>query len=302
MTRDQEQAFTDWLAAATQVKQGKADRRRKAEDQRQKAKASRPERLAAQNALIKENGGRLPPRWRYETASKIVGGKRVEYIKRIANRPAHISAYPYDPEIDGPGIGKMWEKAAERQARINNGFRLRKNVILSGCLVRAGLESEGFKSETLGTKSALRWPALVHKSRAFRICWHRAEHSDIELKLAEGRMEGVPEWMLAEFENSHAQDTGAASNEAADDVYTRALEPAHFKILGLDAPTVEGNKKLLGFLRIDTDLVWNSTDNLMQALTEKVKAKKLGSLPNFIVGIKTVDGKLVRPHLIWQLR
>jgi hypothetical protein len=93
MTSEQERAFTAWLEAATQAKQSKADRRRKAEDQKEKVKASRPERFAAQNALIEANGGRLPPRWRYETVSKIIGGKRVECIKRIANRPAHISAY-----------------------------------------------------------------------------------------------------------------------------------------------------------------------------------------------------------------
>jgi hypothetical protein len=301
MTSAQERDFTEWLEEGSRVKAKKADQRRKAEIQKQKAKASLPERLAAQTALIEANGGRLPPRWRHEVATKTTNGKTVEVIKRVANRPAHISAYQYDPAIDGPSLGKMWEKAAERQARIDDGFRLSENVIISGCLVRSGLTFEGFKSEALGTKSALRWPALVHKSRSMRVCWHRAEHSDIDLKLAEARIEGVPEWMLAEFETSHAKEKEAASSMTADDVYTRALEPAHFKIIGLDAPTVEGNKKLLGFLRVDTDLVWKSPARLMKALKKKVKAKKIKSLPNFIVGIQTDDGRLIRPHLIWLL-
>ncbi|WP_412050249.1 hypothetical protein ACK6D9_00690 [Hoeflea sp. Naph1] len=301
MTSAQEQAFTDWLEEASRLKAKKADRRRKAEIQKRKAKASLPERLAAQTALIEANGGRLPPRWRYEMVTETKDGKTVEQIKRIANRPAHISAYPYDPAIDGPSLGKMWQKAAERQARIDEGFRLSEDIILSGCLVRSGLKFEGFKSEALGTKSALRWPALVHKSRSMRVCWHRGEHSDVEIKLAEGRMEGVPDWMLAEFENSLAQDKEAATGAAEGDVYTRVLEPAHFKILGMDAPIVEGNKTLLGFLRFDTDLVWRSIDHLMKALNKKVKAKKIRSLPNFIVGIRTADGRLIRPHLIWLL-
>jgi len=301
MTSAQERAFTEWLTEANRVKAKKADQRRKAEAQKRKAKASLPERLAAQTALIEANGGRLPPRYRYETVTETKDGKTVEQIKRVANRPAHISAYAYDPAIDGPSLGKMWQKAAERQARVDEGFRLSGDVILSGCLVRSGLRFKGFKSETLGTKSALRWPALVHKSRSMRICWHRGEHSDVGIKLAEARMEGVPDWMLAEFENSAANETASASENEADDVYTRVLEPAHFKILGLDAPTVEGNKRLLGFLRIDTDFAWKSTDHLMQALNDKVKAKQIKSLPNFIVGIQTDDGRLIRPHLIWLL-
>lgn len=301
MTSAQERAFTEWLEEGSRVKAKKANQRRKAEIQKQKAKASLPERLAAQTALIEANGGRLPPRWRHEVSTKTVDGKEIEQLKRIANRPAHISAYPYDPAIDGPSLGKMWQKAAERQARIDNGFRLSEDVILSGCLVRSGLKFEGFKSETLGTKSALRWPALVHKSRSMRVCWHRGEHSDVEIKIAEGRMEGVPEWMLAEFENSLAEDKEAATGAAEGDVYTRVLEPAHFKILGMDAPIVEGNKTLLGFLRFDTDLDWRSIDHLMKALKKKVKAKKIKSLPNFIVGIRTDDGRLIRPHLIWLL-
>ncbi|WP_322989370.1 hypothetical protein, partial [Hoeflea sp.] len=106
MTSTQERAFTDWLEEANRVKARKADQRRKAEVQKQKAKASLPERLAAQTALIEANGGRLPPRYRYEAVTKTKDGKTVEEIKRIANRPAYISSYKYDPAIDGPSLGK----------------------------------------------------------------------------------------------------------------------------------------------------------------------------------------------------
>jgi len=299
MTRDQEKAWIAWRDKAAHVKLRKADHRRKAEARKLDEIHSRPERLAAQNALTAANGGRLPPRWRYEDTTKKIGGQTVEYRKRVANRPAFISSYPYDPEIDGRGFANFQALAMERRDRINHGFRLRENTILSGCLVRKGLEFEGFKSETLGTKSALRWPALVHKSRQMRVCWHHQDHSDLELGVATARSEGVPEWMLAEFGIEDAEED--IEEGSAEETNVRVLENAHFKVLGLDAPTVEGNKTLLGFLRLDTDLVWRSTDHLLRALKKKVRRKKIKSLPNFIVGIRTEDGKLIRPHLIWLL-
>ncbi|MDP2122005.1 MAG: hypothetical protein Q8K28_19060, partial [Hoeflea sp.] len=299
MTRDQEKAWIAWRDEASHVKRRKADRRRKAEARKLDEIQSRPERLAAQNELTAANGGRLPPRWRYEDATKKVQGQTVEYKKRVANRPAFLSSYPYDPEIDGRGFANFQALAIERRDRINHGFRLRENTILSGCLVGKGLEFEGFKSETLGTKSALRWPALVHKSRQMRVCWHRTDHSDLELDVAAARSAGVPAWMLQEFGIDDVEEE--IDEDSAEDTNVRALENAHFKVLGLDAPTVEGNKTLLGFLRLDTDLVWKSTDHLLRALKKKVRRKKIKSLPNFIVGIRTEDGKLIRPHLIWLL-
>lgn len=299
MTRDQEKAWIAWRDEAAHIKQRKADRRRKAEVRKLDEIRTRPERLAVQNQLTAANGGRLPPRWRYEDATKTVLGQTVEYKKRVANRPAFISSYPYDPEIDGRGFANFQALAMERRDRINHGFRLRENTILSGCLVRKGIEFEGFKSETLGTKSALRWPALVHKSRQMRVCWHRTDHSDLELDVAAARSAGVPAWMLAECGVEDAEEDIEVGS--ADDTNFRVLEQAQFKVLGLDAPTVEGNKKLLGFLRLDTDYVWKNTDHLLQALKEKVKKKKIKSLPNFVVGIRTEDGKLIRPHLIWLL-
>lgn len=296
MTREQERAFAAWLDEATDAKLRKADRRRKEGVRRLAAIRSLPERLAAQTAMIEAGDGRLPPRWRYEDATKEVLGEPIEYRKRVANRPAYIPTRPYDPEIDGRGLAVFRERAIERRDRIDLGFRLREDVVLSGHLVRKGLEFEGFKSEVLGTKSALRWPALVRRSRNFRVCWHRGSHSGLEVEVASARAEGVPEWMLEEYGIEESSE-----GTITPDANMRVLEPAHFKVLGLDAPTVEGNKKLLGFLRLDTDLVWKSTEHLLRALQAKVNARKIRSLPNFIVGIRTDDGRLVRPHLIWLL-
>lgn len=303
MTREQERKFAAWLDDATEVKLRKAEHRRKTEARRLAAIQSLPDRLAAQTALIEANGGRLPPRWLFETAKKTVHGKIVEHRKRVANRPAYVGTLPYDPEIDGRGPAVCLERAFERRKRIDVGFRLHEDIILSGCLVQKGLLYEGFKSEALGTKSALRWPALVHRSKNLRVCWHRGSHSTLDAQVATSRAAGVPEWMLGEFggESSGRKIKDVANDVDTDEPNMRVLEPAHHKVLGLDAPTVEGNKTLLGFIRLDTDLTWKSTEHLLQALRAKAKAKKIRSLPNFIVGIKTADGRLVRPHLIWLL-
>ncbi|MGO7338086.1 hypothetical protein [Rhizobium leguminosarum] len=166
-----------------------------------------------------------------------------------------------------------------------------------------GLEYKGFKSEILGTRSALRWPALVHRSRNMRVCWHRGNHSDLEIQVAAARTDGVPEWLLAEhgIEMTREKVQDIVADADAQDLNMRVLEPAHYKVIGLDAPTVEGNKTLLGFLRLDTDLTWRSVEHLMKELRNKVEDRKIRSLPNFIVGIKTDDGRLIRPHLIWLL-
>lgn len=301
-TREQERKYTAWLEQALAAKRQKADRRRKAEASRIARMQSRPERLAAQTALIEAHGGHLPPRWRYETATKRVEGELFEYRKRIANRPAYISTMPHDPAIDGCWLEASQERAAERRHRIEVGFRLSHDVVLSGHLVSSGLEYDGLKSENLGTWSALRWPSLVHRSRSMRVCWHRGSHSDLDIQVAAARKDGVPEWMMLEHENVSAKAIeGIVADADAQDLNVRALEPAHHKILGLDAPTVEGNKTLLGFLRIDTDLTWKSAGHLMDALRRKVENGNIRSLPNFIVGIRTEDGRLIRPHLIWLL-
>ena len=302
MTREQERAFTAWQAKAAAAKVRKADRRQKAEARRREAILSLPERLAAQTAMIAANGGRLPPRWRFEDATKTVDGEFVAYRKRMANRPAYIPTLPFDPAIDGRGLVAFHGRAIERRERINHGFRLRTDVVLSGHLVQNGLKFEGFKSEKLGTKSALRWPALLHRSRDMRVCWHRGHHGALEIQVAAARADGMPEWMLQEHGIDPAERVEAVARDVdAHDANMRILERAHHKVLGCDAPTVEGNKRLLGFLRLDTDLDWKSAEHLLQALREKVQAGKIRSLPNFVVGIRTDDGRLIRPHLIWLL-
>jgi hypothetical protein len=96
--------------------------------------------------MIESHGGRLPPRWRYEPATKKVEGQLVEYRKRIANRPAYIPTMPHDPTIDGRWRETIMERAADRRERIDVGFRLRQDVVLSGHLVPQGMEYQGFKS------------------------------------------------------------------------------------------------------------------------------------------------------------
>ncbi|MGO8212089.1 hypothetical protein ACC782_34725 [Rhizobium ruizarguesonis] len=302
-SREQERKYTTWLEEAEKAKRQKAARRRSAQASRLASLQSLPERLAAQTAMIEVHGGRLPPRWRYEPATKKVKGELVGYYKRIANRPAYIPTMPHDPKIDGRGREVFMEYAADRRDRIDVGFRLRQDVVLSGHLVPQGLECEGFKSEALGTRSALRWPALVHRSRNMRVCWHRGSYSDLEIQVAAARSDDVPEWMLTEhgIEMSEEKVQEIVGDADVQDLNMRVLEPARHKVIGLDAPTVEGNKKLLGFLRLDTDLTWRSVKHLMKKLRNKVEKRKIRSLPNFIVGIKTAEGRLIRPHLIWLL-
>lgn len=302
-TREQELKYIIWQREAEDAKRQKAARRRKAQASRLSTLKTLPERLAAQAAMIDAHGGRLPPRWRFETATKKVQGTLVEYRKRIANRPAYIPTMPYDPRIDGRWRQQFSMLAADRRYRIDVGFCLHENVVLSGHLVSKGLEYEGFKSEMLGTRSALRWPALVHRSRDMRVCWHRGSYSELEIQVAAARTDGVPEWMLTEHgvELGDEQVQEIVTDAGAQDLNMRVLEPAHHKVLGLDAPTCEGNKTLLGFLRLDTDLTWRSVTHLMKELRKKVEDRKIRSLPNFVVGIKSEDGRFIRPHLIWLL-
>lgn len=80
-----------------------------------------------------------------------------------------------------------------------------------------------------------------------------------------------------------------------------ALEKLHQKIFSLDAPYVEGNRKFLGFLRIDTDRVWTSVDECRSFYRLLTHDGKLACEPHFLVGLKLRDGRFVRPHAIWML-
>ena len=73
------------------------------------------------------------------------------------------------------------------------------------------------------------------------------------------------------------------------------------KLLALDMPYVEGNTEFLGFIRIDTDLIWSSTEACQHVFQELVDDGKLACLPHFLVGLKLSDGRFIRPHAIWCL-
>lgn len=79
------------------------------------------------------------------------------------------------------------------------------------------------------------------------------------------------------------------------------LERLHQKLFSLDEPYVEGNRKFLGFLRIDTDRVWNSVEESCSFYRLLAHDGKIACEPHFLVGLKLHDGRFIRPHAIWML-
>ncbi|TWH04023.1 hypothetical protein L614_001000000470 [Ochrobactrum sp. J50] len=79
------------------------------------------------------------------------------------------------------------------------------------------------------------------------------------------------------------------------------LETLNQKLFSLDEPYVEGNRKFLGFLRIDTDRVWNSVDECRSFYQLLAHDGKVACEPHFLVGLRLRDGCFVRPHAIWML-
>lgn len=79
------------------------------------------------------------------------------------------------------------------------------------------------------------------------------------------------------------------------------LERLHQKLFSLDEPYVEGNRKFLGFLRIDTDRVWNSVEECCSFYRLLVDDGEIACEPHFLVGLKLHDGRFIRPHAIWML-
>lgn len=75
----------------------------------------------------------------------------------------------------------------------------------------------------------------------------------------------------------------------------------HQKLFSLDEPYVEGNRKFLGFLRIDTDRVWNSVEECCSFYRLLAYDGKIACEPHFLVGLKLDDGRFIRPHAIWLL-
>jgi hypothetical protein len=67
------------------------------------------------------------------------------------------------------------------------------------------------------------------------------------------------------------------------------------KLLALDAPYVEGNKQVAGFIRVDTDgaFAWEE----LEAVCPEARVP----LPNVAVGYQDRHGRVLNPHLIWIL-
>lgn len=79
------------------------------------------------------------------------------------------------------------------------------------------------------------------------------------------------------------------------------LETLHQKLFSLDEPYIEGNRKFLGFLRVDTDRVWNSVEECRSFYQLLVHDGRIACEPHFLVGLKLRDGRFIRPHAIWML-
>ena len=67
------------------------------------------------------------------------------------------------------------------------------------------------------------------------------------------------------------------------------------KMLALDSPYVEGNKKVAGFVRVDMDgaMSWEE----VAAACQEARVP----LPNVAVGYLDADGRFLSPHLVWLL-
>lgn len=80
-----------------------------------------------------------------------------------------------------------------------------------------------------------------------------------------------------------------------------SLQTIGIKLFALDEPYVEGNRKFLSFIRIDTDRVWNSPEECQSFFRQLAKDGKIASEPHFLVGLKLATGHFIRPHAIWML-
>lgn len=79
------------------------------------------------------------------------------------------------------------------------------------------------------------------------------------------------------------------------------LETKRIKILALDEPYVEGNRDMLGFIRLDTDRVWPSVASATHAFKHVAREGKVACPPNLLVGLVDSEGRFIRPHAIWLL-
>ncbi|PWU76509.1 hypothetical protein DK867_04465 [Ochrobactrum sp. POC9] len=113
------------------------------------------------------------------------------------------------------------------------------------------------------------------------------------------------EGLRSETLKSEAAKMFVASVPRAHDLRSNwgkgTLEKLRQKIFSLDEPYVEGNRRFLGFLRIDTDRVWNSVEECRSFYRLLAHDGKVACEPHFLVGLKLKDGRFVRPHAIWML-
>lgn len=79
------------------------------------------------------------------------------------------------------------------------------------------------------------------------------------------------------------------------------LQTIGSKLLSLDEPYIEGNRDFLGFIRIDTDRVWDSPEQCQEFFRDKVRDGKIACEPHFLTGLKLSNGQFIRPHAIWLL-
>lgn len=80
-----------------------------------------------------------------------------------------------------------------------------------------------------------------------------------------------------------------------------ALETLGVKLFSLDEPYIEGNKKFLSFIRIDTDRVWHSYEQCQSFFRQLASDGKIACEPHFLVGLRLPNGQFIRPHAIWML-
>lgn len=80
-----------------------------------------------------------------------------------------------------------------------------------------------------------------------------------------------------------------------------ALVESRSKLLSLDEPYVEGNREMLGFLRLDTDRVWDSVEQCVEAFRHVAREHGCACPPHLLVGLVDAKGRYWSPHAIWLL-
>ncbi len=105
--------------------------------------------------------------------------------------------------------------------------------------------------------------------------------------------------------NSAAAKLFVAAVPKARDLRTNwgkgALAKIGIKLFSLDEPYIEGNRKFLSFIRIDTDRIWNTYEQCVEFFKQLAHDGKIACEPHFLVGLRLPNGQFVRPHAIWML-